>query len=285
MSTCPGCHGGRFVQYGPGASVVCWIDETLQISTRPPPSSPTVPGWSTSAGSGGCSRTARRAPCGSGSRLPQLRWGVRPRARAGLPGTRQPAPRHGDSPAHCWTEADAWDEDLVRVACDWLVTVAPAEGGRGLRRSRASGGLAARALVGARGGASRLARRDWPDRGLAARSRFEHPWLDGATEVMWNRIGKLGADMPGGIGGGYEDVRRARVLQHVPDRDRAREVFGRVGPLNSRPRDGGAGSGVIRGVARRCSLSPPSRTRSPGPCFDDATVGAHLDPPGPGPAG
>ena len=44
-------------------------------------------------------------------------------------------------------ETDAWDEDLVRGACDWLAAVAPAEGGAAFVEATA-GGLAARALVG-----------------------------------------------------------------------------------------------------------------------------------------
>ena len=72
-------------------------------------------------------------------------------------------------------EAGAWDEDLVRGACDWLAAVAPAEGGAAFVETgpRAPGGLAARALVGPRGGASRLARRHRPDHGHAARPRLQ----------------------------------------------------------------------------------------------------------------
>src|SRR5215468_8488573 len=62
-------------------------------------------------------------------------------------------------------ETDAWDEDLVRGACDWLTAVARADGGR----------LAARALVGSRGWSSGLARRHRHDRGHAARPRRQPP--------------------------------------------------------------------------------------------------------------
>jgi hypothetical protein len=52
-----------------------------------------------------------------------------------------------------------------------------------------------------------------------------HPWLDRATEVMWARIGQMAEPEA------YDMFGVLRFLQHVPDRDRAREVFGRVGPL------------------------------------------------------
>src|SRR5207247_10639790 len=61
--------------------------------------------------------------------------------------------------------------------------------------------------------------------------RVSHPWLDGAAEVMWNRIAKLDAGQGGGTTlGGYEMFGVLAFLQHVPDRDRAGEVVGRAGP-------------------------------------------------------
>jgi hypothetical protein len=53
-----------------------------------------------------------------------------------------------------------------------------------------------------------------------------HPWLDRATETMWARLAQVNSsvavyDMFGILG----------FLQHVPDQDRARKVFERVGPL------------------------------------------------------
>jgi hypothetical protein len=51
-----------------------------------------------------------------------------------------------------------------------------------------------------------------------------HPWLDRATETMWARLPEVTSP------GAYDMFGVLRFLQHVPDRDRAREVFGRVGP-------------------------------------------------------
>jgi hypothetical protein len=103
--------------------------------------------------------------------------------------------------------------------------------------------------------------------------------LDGATAVMWNRIGALGAgrgEMLSSVAGGYEMFGVLRFLQHVPDRDRAREAFGRVGPLiierNLVALDPEA-AGEVHGVLD-FAPEPDSLARS---LFDDVTVKAHLD--------
>lgn len=69
--------------------------------------------------------------------------------------------------------ADAWDEHLVRDAIDWLVTIAPAEGGAPFGLPTLSG--PARPVVGARRGQSRLADPDRPDRGRPLRPRVHPP--------------------------------------------------------------------------------------------------------------
>jgi len=169
-------------------------------------------------------------------------------------------------------EADAWDEDLVRGACDWLMAVAPAEGGAAFVE------------------ADPQALTDWPHApwwvpeeghpasliatgmiaGTLHARGVSHPWLDGATEVMWNRIGTLTEP------GGYEMFGVLRFLQHVPDRDRALEAFGRVGPLiierNLVALDPEA-PGEVHGVLD-FAPEPDSLARS---LFDDVTVKAHLD--------
>ncbi len=52
-----------------------------------------------------------------------------------------------------------------------------------------------------------------------------HPWLDRATGVMWSRIGQITEPTPYGMFGVL------RFLQYVPDRDRARAVFGQIASL------------------------------------------------------
>ena len=173
-------------------------------------------------------------------------------------------------------EADAWDEDLVGAACDWLAAVAPAEGGAAfVEAGPLEGWPHAPWWVPEEGHPASLVATGLITGTLHARG-FSHPWLDGASEVMWNRIGKLGAELPAGIGGGYEMFGVLAFLQQVPDRDRAREAFGQVGPLIL---DRGIvaldpeASGEVHGVLA-FAPEPDSLARA---LFDDATVEAHLD--------
>jgi hypothetical protein len=173
-------------------------------------------------------------------------------------------------------ETDAWDEDLVRGACDWLAAVAPAEGGAAFVEATLTGWPHAPWWVPEDGHPASLVATGMIAGTLHARG-VSHPWLDGATEVMWNRIGKLGAGQglaPGA--GAYEMFGVLAFLQHAPDRDRAREVFGRVGPLILEQRlvtlDPEA-PGEVHGVLD-FAPEPDSLARA---LFDDATVQAHLD--------
>jgi len=173
-------------------------------------------------------------------------------------------------------ETDTWDEALVRGACDWLTAVAPAEGGAAFVESTLEGWSHAPWWVPEEGHPASLVATGMIAGTLFARS-VSHPWLDGAAEVMWNRIAKLDADQGGGTTlGGYEMFGVLAFLQHVPDRDRAREVFGRVGPLilerNLVALDPEA-PGEVHGVLS-FAPEPDSLARA---LFDDATVQAHLD--------
>ena len=166
-------------------------------------------------------------------------------------------------------EADAWDEGLVRGACDWLATVAPAEGGAAFVEPTLAGWPHAPWWVPEEGHPASLIATGMIAGTLHARG-VSHPWLDGATKVMWNRIGTLTETS------GYEMFGMLRFLQHVPDRDRAREAFVRVGPLlierNLVALDPEA-SGEVHGVLD-FAPEPDSLARS---LFDDVTVKAHLD--------
>jgi hypothetical protein len=167
-------------------------------------------------------------------------------------------------------EADAWDEDLVRGACDWLATVAPAEGGAAfVEAGPLEGGPHAPWWVPEEGHPASLVATGMIAGTLHARG-VAHPWLDGATEVMWNRIGKLTEP------GGYEMFGVLAFLQQVPDRERAREAFGRVGPLiaeNGLVTLDPEAEGEVHGVLA-FAPEPDSLARV---LFDDATVAAHLD--------
>ena len=166
-------------------------------------------------------------------------------------------------------ETGAWDEDLVRGACDWLAAVAPAEGGAAFVEATLAGWAHAPWWVPEEGHPASLVATGMIAGTLHARG-VSHPWLDGATEVMWNRIAKM--DEPGA----YEMFGVLAFLQHVPDRERAREVFGRVGPLilerNMVALDPEA-PGEVHGVLS-FAPEPDSLARV---LFDDATIQAHLD--------
>ena len=165
--------------------------------------------------------------------------------------------------------ADEWDERLVRDACDWLLTVAPAEGGVAFAEATVSQGPHAPWWAPDGGHRASLIQTGQIAGVLYARG-FAHPWLDGATEVMWQGIEQLTEP------GGYEMFGVLAFLQHVPDRSRAADVFGRAGPLL-----------FDRGLV---ALDPeaPGEVHTPldfaplpdsigRALFDEATIGAHLD--------
>jgi hypothetical protein len=169
-------------------------------------------------------------------------------------------------------EADAWDDALVRGACDWLASVAPAEGGAAFVEAGPNA-LAewphAPWWVPEEGHPASLIATGMITGTLHARGA-SHPWLDRATEVMWTRIGRLTEPAA------YEMFGVLGFLQHVPDRDRAREAFGRVGPLilerNLVTLDPEAAGEVHTPLD--FAPKPDSLARS---LFDDATIKAHLD--------
>jgi hypothetical protein len=121
-------------------------------------------------------------------------------------------------------ETDAWDEALVRGALDWLAAVAPPEGGVAFVEPTLAGWPHAPWWVAEEGHPASVIATALIAATLHARG-VSHPWLDRATELVWTRIDTLAEPGP-------YDMRAAfSFLQRVPDRDRAREVFGRVGSL------------------------------------------------------
>jgi hypothetical protein len=165
--------------------------------------------------------------------------------------------------------ADAWDERLVREAIDWLVTVAPAEGGTEGVLPTVSEGPHAPWWAPPEGHPASLIQTGQIAGLLYARG-FAHPWLDRATEVMWSRIAQLTEP------NGYEMFGVLAFLEHVPDRPRAEDAFELAAPLL-----------FSRGLV---ALDPeaPGETHSPldfaalpnsiaRRLFDAATIEVHLD--------
>jgi hypothetical protein len=179
-------------------------------------------------------------------------------------------------------QAGAWDDELVRGACDWLSAVAPAEGGAAFVEAgpeALEGWPHAPWWVPEAGHPASLVSTGLIAGTLHARG-VSHRWLDRATELMWTRIadlaGRGGDDLPSGPGGSYEMFGVLGFLQHVPDRDRARHEVGRVGPLiidrNLVALDPEAAGEVHTPLD--FAPEPDSLARS---LFDEATIKAHLD--------
>jgi hypothetical protein len=120
-------------------------------------------------------------------------------------------------------ECDAWDPSLVRGACDWLAGVAPAGGGSAFVEPTLDGWPHAPWWVPEQGKPSMVST-GLISGTLHARG-FLHPWLDRATQTMWELIGSATTMGP------YDMYGALAFLQHVPDRDRAEAAFGRVGQM------------------------------------------------------
>ena len=117
-----------------------------------------------------------------------------------------------------------WDDDLVRGACDWLESVAPAEGGAAMVNPSVTSWPHAPWWVPEEGPPASLIQTGMIAGTLHARG-VRHPWLERATETMWRRLAEVTSV------GAYDMFGILEFLQHVPDRDRARTMFERVGPL------------------------------------------------------
>jgi hypothetical protein len=187
------------------------------------------------------------------------------------PDLRDPAsqPAATDMALRMMDQTGSWDDDLVRKACDWLESVAPAEGGAAMMRPSATAWPRAPWWVPEDGYPASLTQTGLIAGTLHARD-VRHPWLDRATEVMWTRL----ADVTNV--GAYDMFGVLAFLQHVPDRGRAREVFGRVGPLilerDLVTLDPEAPGEVHSPLA--FAPEPDSLARE---LFDEATIKAHLD--------
>jgi hypothetical protein len=164
-------------------------------------------------------------------------------------------------------EADAWDEELVAGACDWLVANAPAEGGVSFVEPTVEGWPHAPWWQAEEGRPASLLTTGKIAGTLHAR-RVEHPWLDRATELLWRRIDELDDPGPYGLRGVLA------FLQHVPDRGRAEQALERIGPLLS-------GTVVLDPAAEGEVHTPLDFAPNPDSIarrlFDEATIDAHLD--------
>jgi hypothetical protein len=121
-------------------------------------------------------------------------------------------------------EADAWDTGLAEGACEWLAAHAPPGGGAVFVSPSIDGWPHAPWLVPEAGEPASLITTGLIAGTLHARG-VEHPWLDGATALLWSRIGSLTSTGP------YDLRAVLRFLDSVPDRGRAREAVARLGEV------------------------------------------------------
>jgi hypothetical protein len=166
-------------------------------------------------------------------------------------------------------EADAWDEELVAGALDWLERTCPAEGGTVFVAPGIVGWPHAPWWAPTDGAPPSLATTG-PIAGTLHAGAVQHPWLDRATEMIWRRV-----DEPGDLGA-YDMRGVFAFLQHVPDRRRAQAAADRMGKLLFErglvELDPDA-PGEVHGPLDFAPL-PDSIARR---LFDEATIDAHLD--------
>jgi hypothetical protein len=117
-----------------------------------------------------------------------------------------------------------WDAALAEAACGWLAAHAPAEGGAVFADHSVLDWPHAPWWVPEDGEPASLI-----TTGLIAGTLHaagtRHPWLDQATGLLWSRIGDLA-----GIGP-YDMRAWLWFLGNVPDRERAQEAAGKIGPM------------------------------------------------------
>src|SRR5215211_7546094 len=104
-------------------------------------------------------------------------------------------------------QADAWDDDIAARACDQLASAAPPEGGAVFVADNVEGWPHAPWWQ-PQPGASLVSTGQIAG-SLLARG-VVHPWLDRATELMWERIDALAEP------GAYELYGVVRFLDHAP---------------------------------------------------------------------
>jgi hypothetical protein len=165
--------------------------------------------------------------------------------------------------------ADAWDDGVALAACDWLASVAPAEGGAAFVEPTVSQGPHAPWWVPEEGHPPSPIQTGLLAGVLHARG-VRHPWLDGATSVTWDLIGQLSEPSA------YPMLGVCRFLDHVPDRDRALAALEKVAPLLLDP-----GVVALDPDAAGEVHSPLDFAPLPGSIarrlFDDQVIEAHLD--------
>src|SRR5580698_3455781 len=168
-------------------------------------------------------------------------------------------------------EADAWDSGLVQGACDWLALHAAAGGGATFVEAGLESWPHAPWWVPVDGRPASPIQTGMLAATLHARA-VAHPWLDRATEVMWELIAGLTAPGP------YDLLGVTQFLDHVPDRERARKAFEQVGTVLLDGKLVELDPAALGEAERHGPLEFAPRPDSLGrQLYDAATIDAHLD--------
>jgi hypothetical protein len=166
-------------------------------------------------------------------------------------------------------EADAWDTGLVDSACDWLDHHQATGGGATFVEATLEGWPHAPWWVYQDGRPASLTQT-----GLIAGTlhdrRVQHPWLTGATEVMWDAIARLSSPGP------YDLLGVVRFLDRVPDRDRAWRAFDVIGPMLLEPDIVALDPDAPGEVHSPLEFAPRPQSLAR-QLFDSAVIEAHLD--------
>jgi hypothetical protein len=169
-------------------------------------------------------------------------------------------------------EADAWDEELAGGACRWLTANAPDEGGASFVEPTVAGWPHAPWWEVEEGRPASI----FTTASIAAplyRRGLDHPWLDGATEMLWRRLEDLeGRD----DAGPYEFRGVFRFLDQVPDRARAERHVDRAGALLFDRGFVAVDPGAEGEVHTPLDFAPDPDSVGRR-LFDAATIEAHLD--------
>jgi hypothetical protein len=133
-------------------------------------------------------------------------------------------PATGDQALRVLAEVDAFDDPMVGQVCDYFAGIAAPDGGlpfvlpsvRAYPRApwwqseddQPPGNLLPTASI----------------VGLLLARGVQHPWLEPATEFCWRQIDRLDRSHP------YQMRSVIAFLDRIPDRQRAEQVFAKVGP-------------------------------------------------------
>jgi hypothetical protein len=128
-----------------------------------------------------------------------------------------------DFALHTLLDTGAWDSELALAACDWLAKTAPPEGGTVFVAPSIEAWPHAPWLDPADQSASLICTALLA--GTMHAGGVSHPWVDGATALVWQAIDELSEPGP------YDMRALLWFLEHAPERDRAERALDRICPM------------------------------------------------------